>query len=66
MNAKYGTEQERISKFIKLRRIDIETLFLKDNISDKEIEALLYGMSQSTDNQLKTNNTTLKRQKRKS
>ena len=49
VNSKYGTEQERISKFIKLRRKDIEKLFLKDEITDNEIENLLYGIAQHSD-----------------
>lgn len=44
-SSKYSTEQQRISKFISLRRNDIATLFLKDDITDKEVEDLLYGIS---------------------
>lgn len=44
-SSKYSTEQQRISKFISLRRNDIATLFLKENITDREIEDLLYGVS---------------------
>jgi len=44
-SSKYSTEQQRISKFISLRRSDIAALFLKDDISDKEVEELLYGIS---------------------
>ncbi|KAA6325140.1 hypothetical protein EZS27_025607 [termite gut metagenome] len=55
INSKYGTEQERISKFIKLRRKDIETLFMKNEITDKEIEDLLYGISQPSNGEPKTN-----------
>lgn len=44
-SSKYSTEQQRISKFISIRRNDIATLFLKDNITDKEVEELLYGIS---------------------
>lgn len=45
-SSKYSTEQQRISKFISLRRVDISALFLKDNITDQEIEGLLYGVSE--------------------
>jgi len=65
VNSGYGTEQERISKFIKLRRHDIETLFLKDDISDKDIEYLLYGINQTSDNKLKTDDYFLERTKEK-
>ena len=44
-SSKYSTEQQRISKFISLRRNDIAALFLKDDITDKEVEELLYGIS---------------------
>ncbi|MDD4590778.1 MAG: hypothetical protein PHG06_10190 [Parabacteroides sp.] len=44
-SSKYSTEQQRISKFISLRRNDIAALFLKDDITDKEVEDLLYGVS---------------------
>ena len=44
-SSKYSTEQQRISKFISLRWSDIAALFLKDDISDKEVEELLYGIS---------------------
>lgn len=45
-SSKYSTEQQRISKFISLRRSDIAALFLKDDINDKEVEDLLYGVSE--------------------
>ena len=44
-SSRHSTEQQRISKFISLRRSDIATLFLKEDITDKEIEDLLYGVS---------------------
>jgi hypothetical protein len=65
INSKYGTEQERISKFIKLRRKDIETLFLKDEIIDNEIENLLYGITQHTDTIPKTDDYYLEKVKEK-
>jgi uncharacterized protein Smg (DUF494 family) len=65
INSKYGTEQERISKFIKLRRNDIETLFLKDDISDKDIEELLYGINQASENKPKTAEYFLEKTKEK-
>ncbi|KAA6339081.1 hypothetical protein EZS27_012975 [termite gut metagenome] len=65
INSKYGTEQERISKFIKLRRKDIETLFLKDEITDKEIEELLYGISQPSNGEPKANDYYLEKTKEK-
>jgi hypothetical protein len=49
-SSKYSTEQQRISKFISLRRNDIATLFLKDEIIDKEVEELLYGISVEEEN----------------
>ena len=39
----YSTELKRIAKFMTLRRNDVETLFLKDNVSNKAFEDLLYG-----------------------
>jgi hypothetical protein len=45
VSSKYGTEQQRISKFISLRRGDVAALFLKDDITDKDVEELLYGIS---------------------
>jgi hypothetical protein len=65
VNSKYGTEQERISKFIKLRRKDIETLFLKDKITDNEIENLLYGITQQFDTKHKTSDYYLEKTKEK-
>jgi hypothetical protein len=65
INSKYGTEQERISKFIKLRRKDIESLFLKDEITDTEIENLLYGITPLSDIELKTNDYYLEKTKEK-
>lgn len=44
-SSKYSTELQRISKFISLRRSDIAALFLKNDITDKEVEKLLYGIS---------------------
>jgi len=49
-SSKYSTEQQRISKFISLRRSDIAALFLKEDITDKEIEDLLYGLSMKEEN----------------
>jgi hypothetical protein len=65
INSKYGTEQERISKFIKLRRKDIETLFLKDEIADNEIENLLYGIIQQPNTEAKTNDYYLEKTREK-
>jgi hypothetical protein len=65
VNSTYGTEQERISKFIKLRRTDIEMLFLKDDISNKDIEALLYGINQMPENKQKTNDYFFEKTKEK-
>jgi hypothetical protein len=65
VNSKYGTEQERISKFIKLRRNDIEMLFLQDDISDKDIEKLLYGINQTPDKKPETDDYFLERTKEK-
>jgi len=65
INSKYGTEQERISKFIKLRRKDIETLFLKDEITDNEIENLLYGITSLSNTDVKTNDYYLEKTKEK-
>jgi hypothetical protein len=45
VSSKYSTEQQRISKFISLRRGDVAALFLKDDITDKDVEELLYGIS---------------------
>ena len=45
ISSKYSTEQQRISKFISLRRKDVAALFLKDDITNKEVEDLLYGIS---------------------
>ena len=55
-SSKYSTEQQRISKFISLRRGDIATLFLKDDITDKEVEDLLYGLSMKEENAPATEN----------
>jgi chaperonin cofactor prefoldin len=55
-SSKYSTEQQRISKFISLRRNDIATLFLKDDITDKEVEDLLYGISMKEENTQTTDN----------
>ena len=41
-SSKYSTEQQRISKFISLRRNDIAALFLKDDITDKEAKNQLH------------------------
>ena len=49
-SSKYSTEQQRISKFISLRRLDIASLFLKDDVTNKEIEELLYGISVKGEN----------------
>lgn len=49
-SSKYSTEQQRISKFISLCRSDIAALFLKEDITDKEIEDLLYGLSMKAEN----------------
>lgn len=49
-SSKYSTEQQRIFKFISIRRNDIATLFLKDDITDKEVENLLYGVSVKEEN----------------
>lgn len=49
-SSKHSTEQQRISKFISLRREDIVALFLKDDITDKEVENLLYGVSVKEEN----------------
>jgi hypothetical protein len=65
INSKYGTEQERISKFIKLRRKDIEMLFLKDDITNNEIESLLYGIIQHPDTKPKTKDYYLEKTKEK-
>ena len=65
INSKYGTEQERISKFIKLRRKDIESLFLQNNITDEDVESLLYGIPQTFDNKPQTNEYCLEKTKEK-
>jgi len=65
VNSKYGTEQERISKFIKLRRKDIEALFLKDEITDNEVENLLYGITQQFDTKHRTSDYYLEKTKEK-
>jgi len=44
-SSRHSTEQQRVSKFISLRRNDIATLFLKDDITNREVEDLLYGVS---------------------
>lgn len=49
-SSKHSTEQQRISKFISLRRDDITALFIKDDITDKEVENLLYGVSVKEEN----------------
>ncbi|MDR2824136.1 MAG: hypothetical protein LBB41_02925 [Prevotellaceae bacterium] len=41
--AGYSTELKRIAKFITLRRMDVEALFLRDNVPAKSFEELLYG-----------------------
>lgn len=40
----YSAELKRIAKFITLRRSDVEALFLKDDITDSDVENLLYGI----------------------
>ena len=65
VNSKYGTEQERIAKFIKLRRKDIEKLFLQDDITDEEIENFLYGITQPSDTDIKTDDYFLEKVKEK-
>ena len=57
-SSKYSTEQQRISKFISIRRKDIAVLFLKDDITDKEIEELLYGISVKEENTKTTDDYT--------
>lgn len=57
-SSKYSTEQQRISKFISLRRNDIATLFLKDDITDKDVEELLYGISVKEENTQTTDDYT--------
>lgn len=47
--SRYKAEQQRISKFIILRRPDVIALFRKNNITDNEIEDFLYGTSGKTE-----------------
>ncbi|GHV53223.1 hypothetical protein FACS1894181_16930 [Bacteroidia bacterium] len=48
-----------------MRRNDIETLFLQDDISDKDIEELLYGINQIPENKAKTDDYFLEKTKEK-
>ena len=41
----YSAELKRIAKFIRLRREAVKKLFLKDEITDAEIQNLLYGIT---------------------
>ena len=40
-----GREQKRIAEIIRTKREEVEKLFLKDSIADKDIEKLLYDIS---------------------
>ena len=41
----YSAELKRIAKFMTLRRTDVEALFLRDDVQNKEFEEFLYGTS---------------------
>jgi hypothetical protein len=49
-SSKYSTKLQRISKFVSLRWCDIAALFLKNDITDREVEELLYGISLKEEN----------------
>lgn len=39
-----GREQKRIAEIIRTKRKDVEKLFLKDNITEEDVESILYGI----------------------
>lgn len=52
MNLCFGTgrEQKRIAEIIRTKCDDVESLFLKDDITDKDIEKVLHGVSMKEEN----------------
>jgi hypothetical protein len=45
-----GREQKRIAEIIRTKREDVEKLFIKDDITDNDIESLLYDISKHEEN----------------
>lgn len=45
-----GREQKRIAEIIRTKKDEVEELFLKDDITDNDVERLLYGISVKEEN----------------